>query len=188
MQLECIACTQCIDACNGVMERLGRPRELIGYRSLVSLEGEREAQVLRPRVLVYGALLAVTALTFTVMLARRLPMDLHVAHNRSALASPVADGRIGNAFTLHIQNRDRADHAFHIRLEGGEELELVAGVNPVPVSATSAVETRVFVVGEDGQRGLRPREFRFVLERVDDTSQAVARSARFVPLGVGGGR
>jgi cytochrome c oxidase accessory protein FixG len=37
MQLECIACTQCIDACNGVMEKLGRPANLIGYRSLVGL-------------------------------------------------------------------------------------------------------------------------------------------------------
>ncbi|MEN8159083.1 MAG: cytochrome c oxidase accessory protein CcoG, partial [Myxococcota bacterium] len=37
LQLECIACTQCIDACDGVMARLGRPRGLIDYRSWVSL-------------------------------------------------------------------------------------------------------------------------------------------------------
>ncbi len=33
-QLECITCALCIDACNTIMEKLGRPRDLISYATL----------------------------------------------------------------------------------------------------------------------------------------------------------
>lgn len=188
LQLECIACTQCIDACNGVMERLERPPNLIGYRSLVGLEGTRPLQLVRPRVAIYGVLLLVVGVSFVSLVGRRLPMDLHVAHNRSALSATMADGRLGNAFTLHIQNRDRDDHRFRIRLEEAEAFDLVAGVNPISVAAASAVETRVFVVAaEAGSPAARSREIRFVLEREDDLSRRVVRSTRFVALEAGGG-
>jgi len=188
LQLECIACTQCIDACNGVMARLGREANLIGYRSLVGLEGSREVRLLRPRVLIYGAMLAAVAVSFVILVGRRLPMDLHVAHNRNALSSTAADGRVGNAFTLHIQNRDREDHRFRLRLEDPNDFDLVTGVNPISVAAASAVETRVFVLATDA--GVVPsgaQEIRFVLEREDDTSERVVRSARFLSLEKTGG-
>jgi cytochrome c oxidase accessory protein FixG len=34
LQLECITCALCIDACDGVMEKLGRDKGLIGYSTL----------------------------------------------------------------------------------------------------------------------------------------------------------
>jgi hypothetical protein len=111
-----------------------------------------------------------------------------VAHNRSALSSTAADGRVGNAFTLHIQNRDREEHRFRLRLEDPSGFDLVAGVNPISVAAASAVETRVFVLAADA--GVAPsaaREIRFVLEREDDTSERVVRAARFLSLESTGG-
>ena len=43
LQLECIACTQCIDACNGVMQRIGKPKGLIRLSSQAAIEGARAA-------------------------------------------------------------------------------------------------------------------------------------------------
>jgi cytochrome c oxidase accessory protein FixG len=184
LQLECIACTQCIDACDGVMGRLGRPRNLIGYRSLVGLTGERRARVLRPRVVVYAALLAAVAVSFGVLAARRLPMELYVAHNRDALTTRSADGRLGNSFTLHIENRDRAERRFALSLaEPG--LELLAGVNPVVVPAMSAVETRVFVLAEAGRVSGPDLPIHFVLDR-EEAGGRVVRAARFLAAGSGG--
>ncbi len=40
LQLDCIACTACIDACDDVVDRLGQPRGLIRYDSLRGLRGE----------------------------------------------------------------------------------------------------------------------------------------------------
>jgi cytochrome c oxidase accessory protein FixG len=185
LQYECIACTHCIDACNGVMQQVGRAPNLIGYRSLVSLERLRSVRILRPRVVIYGALLALVGASFAWALGIREPLDLQVAHNASVLFGSTADGRASNAFVLHIQNRDREDHDFRIRLEAPDGFELLAGQNPLRVDALSTVEARVFVVAslhdvaEAHEHG-RPGALRFRLERADQPAQSVARDARFV--------
>jgi cytochrome c oxidase accessory protein FixG len=179
LQLSCIACTQCIDACDGVMDRLGRDRGLIAYRSLVSLEGDRPARLLRPRVVIYAVLLAAVVVGFVTMLGTRMPLDLQVAHNSAQLYSTAADGRIGNSFTLHIQNRDTADRQYRISLEESGPYELVAGVNPVAVAASSSAETRVFVLASDPDAAGR-EPIHFVLEEVGNAKRRVVRPTRFV--------
>ena len=188
LQLECIACTQCIDACNGVMARVGREPDLIAYRSLRGLEGRGGARILRPRVLVYGVLLLAAGAAFGAALAGRQPLEMLVERNRSALYQRTADGRIGNAFTLHLENRDTRDRSFRLRLEPGERYELVTGLNPVPIRAETIVEARVFVVARDGARS---EELTFVLEELDHPERRVQRAARFfapvAPVDPGGG-
>ena len=179
MQLECIACTQCIDACNDVMPRVGREGNLIRYLPLVELEGTRPARLLRPRVVVYGALMLVVTVAFAALLERRLPMDLRIAHNPENLYQTVGDGRVGNAFTLHIENRSRSDGAFELDLVEAPGLELVTGLNPVHVPATSATETRVFVLPRPGHT-VASQEIQFRLRRRDDDSRPLVRSTRFV--------
>jgi len=191
LQFECIACTHCIDACNGVMEQVGRPANLIGYRSLVGLERLRPVRFVRPRVVVYGALLALVGATFSWALDVREPFDLQVAHNASVLFGATADGHPSNAFVLHIQNRDREDHVFRILLDAPEHFELLAGQNPVEVAALTSLEARVFVVAEEsgeGGGGSRSSALRFVLEREDAPSHRLMREASFVfaPGAVGG--
>jgi cytochrome c oxidase accessory protein FixG len=206
MQVDCIACTQCIDACNGVMAQVGRAPNLIGYRSLVGLERVRPVRLVRPRVVVYGALLAAVLGTFGVALARRELLDLHVAHNQTSLFGASADGRSTNGYILHITNRDRAQHVLRVRLDAPEEYELVAGVNPVVVGATSAVETSVFVLRDEHEHeeaeeqaresGARAavHDLRFVLEPIDAPERAITRTIRFferpgtVAAGGGGAR
>jgi cytochrome c oxidase accessory protein FixG len=180
LQLECIACTACIDACNAVMEKVGRPAGLIGYRSLVGLERLRPVRIVRPRVVIYGALLAVVLGSFGWLLAGRAPLDLQVAHNQSSLFGATADGRPSNAFVLHIQNRDRADHDFRLRLDAPAGFELLAGQNPVRVAALDSLEARVFVVGAAAGGGVRQSPIRFVLERAGEPPRSVARSTTFL--------
>ena len=96
LQLECIACTQCIDACDGVMAKLGREPKLIGYRSLVGVERRWRVRLARPRVLIYAGLLAVVVTAFASALAERSPLQLYVAHNATSLYATLADGRPGN--------------------------------------------------------------------------------------------
>jgi cytochrome c oxidase accessory protein FixG len=188
LQLECVACTQCIDACDGVMDRVGRERGLIAYRALSTLEESRPARLLRPRVVIYAALLAVVTAGFAVSLSRRVPMDLAVEHNREALYTRAADGRVGNAFTLHIENRARGAESFRLRLESEPPgFELIAGQNPIPVDPTSIANASVFVMAP---HGASEAELRFVLESGLRPGDAVARETHFIaPLGgASGGR
>jgi cytochrome c oxidase accessory protein FixG len=184
LQLECIACTQCIDACNGVMERLGRPRNLIGYRSLVGLERIRRVRLLRPRVVIYAALLAAVSLAFVSLLAERVPLGLEVAHNPSALSGASADGRVANAFTLQIQNRDRVARVLRLRIEAPQGFELLAGVNPLRVPPLATVEARVFVLADqealEEELEHRSGRFRFVVEEISDPRRSVSATATFL--------
>ena len=185
LQLECVACTQCIDACDGVMDRLERPRGLIAYRALSALEGTRAPRLVRPRVVVYAALLSLTAVAFGLALARRVPMDLVVEHNRDALYTRTADGRVGNAFTLHIENRARTAERFTLRVESETPgFELVAGQNPIPVAATSIADARVFVMAP---HGARDADLRFVLESALRPGDAVTRETHFIAPAASGG-
>jgi len=185
LQMECIGCTQCIDACDGVMDRLGRAPGLIAYRSLASLEGRR-TRLVRARVLAYGGMLAAVVAAFVAVLAGRAPLDLQVEHNASALYQVAADGRLSNAYTLHVQNRDRRDHVYRIRLEAPDGYELVAGVNPLLIAATDSVEARVFVLldeeRDDDDRELAPgpTPIRFVLEQLEPPMRTVERDSTFM--------
>jgi len=185
LQLECIACTQCIDACNGVMEQLERPSDLIGYRSLVSVLGAGAPRLLRPRVAAYGTLLLATAVAFGVLVQRREPFGFHVAHNPAQLYTTTADGRVGNSFTLQIENRDRSEHSYRLRLEGDDAFELVAGLNPIPVPAIGTLATKVFVLPRPGVAA-SGEEIRFVLEPVEGARRPLVRRARFVTPGGNG--
>jgi len=56
LQIECIGCSACIDACDDVMTKIGRPRGLIRYDSAEGLAA-RKTKWIRPRIAVYGVLL-----------------------------------------------------------------------------------------------------------------------------------
>jgi len=188
LQLECVACTQCIDACDGVMDRVGRKRGLIAYRAQASLEGLRAPRLVRPRVVVYAALLAIVTSTFGIALSRRIPMDLVVEHNRDALYTRAADGRVGNSFLLHIENRARVAESFRLRLESDSPgFELIAGLNPIPMEPTSIASARVFVMAP---KTAGEAELRFVLESALRPGDAVTRETHFIAPagGAAGGR
>ena len=180
LQLDCISCTQCIDACDGVMERLGRPKKLIGYRTLAGGSGWEGLTLGRPRVMIYGALLLLVVGSFAGLLVQREPMGLHVAHNRDALYTTMADGRIGNAFTLQLENRGGEERRFRIRLEEADRFDLVAGMNPVTIPGAGHLEARVFVVARDASVASRSQPVRFVLEPEDGGSTGLVRETRFL--------
>jgi cytochrome c oxidase accessory protein FixG len=186
LQLECIACTQCIDACNGVMAGLGRDENLIGYRSLVGLEGLRPARLVRPRVVAYALMVVAVGVVFTAALGGRRSMDLQVSHNPTQLFMTTADGRIGNSFRLHIENRSRADRSYRVSLKQHEQFELVAGLNPIAVPAISDVNTPVFVIPRLGAQ-LTSSKIDFVLESTDGSERSLERKSRYLQPGTHGG-
>ena len=184
LQLGCIACTQCIDACDGVMERLDRPKQLIAYRTLTGIAGWAGVRPLRARVVVYAVMLLCVAGGFGTMLSQRQAMGLHVAHNRDSLYTTMPDGRVSNAFTLQVENRERETRSFHIRLEEDEDFDLITGMNPLEVPGAGALEARVFVIAREARASTAPRRVRFVLEPEDKRSRGLVRETRFLSPGV----
>ncbi len=107
LQMECIHCTQCIDACEGVMNRLGRATGLIRYASQAELAGEVEKGrfKIRPRLVVYPALvMALVTAAFTV-LALRGPVSASIFRTRGATFAQLPGGIVTNPVGLRLINR-----------------------------------------------------------------------------------
>jgi cytochrome c oxidase accessory protein FixG len=103
LQLDCIGCTACIDACDGIMDRLERPRGLIRFDSQRGLDGEPR-RVWRPRLLIYAALGVVGLAVAGFAVARR--DDLGGQLVRAAGAPFVVDGgTVRNSFQLVVSSR-----------------------------------------------------------------------------------
>jgi len=166
LQYECIACGACIDACDSVMDRMGSPRGLVKYTSAHAAAG-KPARVLRPRVLVYAALLLVLVVGTGAAIALRAPLIVDVLRDRS-LGRLVADGAVENTYTLRIINKDRVAHAYALTLESKVPLALATTpvlraapeeVLTVPVTVRSSGPihgvTDVTFVVEDAGAGLR---------------------------------
>ncbi len=117
LQYECIACAACIDACDGVMDRMGYPRGLVRYATQHQLD-HRQTRVLRPRIIVYGALLALLTIGLGVAIAMRKPVALDALHDRNTLFRSLESGEIENVYTLKIMNKDERAHRFVVSVSG----------------------------------------------------------------------
>ena len=125
-QLECITCALCIDACNGVMDKVGKPRGLISYATLKDYNAStRKAPVhtslrsfIRPRTIIYVTLWSLVGLGMLFALLTRDRLDVNVLHDRNPLAVRLADGTIRNGYTIKILNMKTIPRDFTLRTEG----------------------------------------------------------------------
>ena len=105
IQMECIACTACIDACDEVMIKNDKPRGLIRYTTLRELRGQVR-QLLRPRTIVYSALLVVALIGMTFALGTKDFLDL-VIFRAKDIPYQVLDGgtKVINHFQAEVSNQ-----------------------------------------------------------------------------------
>jgi polyferredoxin len=145
LQLECVACAQCVDACDAVMTKINKPLGLIRYASQSELRQEPKKHGFRPRTILYPALI-VALLTALIWLGRGSG-DPKVTVLRGTGAPFVVepDGRVRNQVRVKIHNRASETQEFHIALEGVGDSELIAAENPMTVEPDEMATTSVFV-------------------------------------------
>ena len=145
LQNECIGCAACIDVCNGVMDRMGYAKGLIRYATENGVRhGWTRLQMfkraLRPRVLIYGAVLATASVAFAASVALRSPFEFDVIKDRGALARIVDDGVIENVYRLQVMNRTEAPQTYRLAASGVDGLVLAA---PAVTVAPAGIESLV---------------------------------------------
>jgi cytochrome c oxidase accessory protein FixG len=145
LQMECIACTACIDACDEVMAKTSRPLGLISYTSQDALEKLPKERKIRPYL--YAAILAVFLVVFSYALFTRTAFDLTVTRATGALFSPAGDGMVVNRFRLHAANQTFDKGTVHIALDDASAAgaKLVTAVNPVELGGGAAKIIEFFV-------------------------------------------
>ena len=119
-QLACITCALCIDACDDVMEKVGKPRGLIDYVTLqdeaIETQGAQPIplikRILRPRTILYFVMWAGIGLGIVVSLFMRDSIDLTVARDRNPTFVVLSDGSIRNGYTIKVANQNQEPHDF----------------------------------------------------------------------------
>ena len=184
LQNECIGCAACIDVCNDVMDKMGYAKGLIRYSTENGVvNGWTRLQMfkraLRPRVLIYGAVLSAASVTFAASVAMRSPFKFDVVKDRGALARVVEEGAVENVYRIQIMNRTEAPQTYRVDASGIDGLEVVAtpaSAGPAAVTSTSVSLRLPFVVAQ-GLAG-RSVPVMFAVTGVESTSGTSAdRSA-----------
>lgn len=168
LQYECIGCGACADVCDTVMDKVGYPRGLVKYSTENAVNqhwtrAQTWRHVLRPRVLIYTAILGTVVTAMAVSLAMRIPFKVDVVRDRGALARIADGGRIENVFRLQIMNATEAMQQFHISVSGMPDLQVVSE-NDIDIASTQArwVAVRVQGPAEGAAAGSYPIHFEIV--------------------------
>jgi cytochrome c oxidase accessory protein FixG len=164
LQMECIHCTQCIDACDGIMDRVGRPRGLVRYTSRDELAGAPR-RVLRPRVVLYPLLIVAVWAGLGWALAHRPAAEVTVLRGLGSPFSVLATGEVSNQIRVKVENRGGSARRYRIALAEPGGLRLVAPESPLPVDGGHQATTTVFVIAPVDGFDHGEREVRF---RIDD--------------------
>jgi cytochrome c oxidase accessory protein FixG len=157
LQIECIGCAACIDACDEVMARTKRPAGLIRYDSLAGLAGGRTSWV-RPRTILYGVLLLIGAAVATFAFSTVKPANFSVVRMTGA-AYFVDSASVRNQFLVRLLNK-RSDPMEMVITASGLPPEVQATGLGTPVTiAPMAEEMGPVVLTIDRGRYRGPFEF-----------------------------
>jgi cytochrome c oxidase accessory protein FixG len=165
-QLACITCGLCIDACNDVMDRIGKPRDLIGYLALTDETRERQGlppkpvwkHIFRPRTILYTVLWSGIGIALVVALFLRTEIDVNVTPVRNPTYVTLSDGSIRNTYDLRLRNKHGDDRRFHISLTADPVLRIALEGTPelsVVVPANQTLTQRVYVIAPASTQAAR---------------------------------
>jgi cytochrome c oxidase accessory protein FixG len=184
LQLECIGCGGCVDACNQVMAKMGYPAGLVRYTTDNALRQGLPAaaiarRVARPRTLIYSAILLAIVTATAISLSLRKPLKANVLRDRGNVGTGSASAE--NVYRLKLMNTQEqaADVTFVVR--GLPGVEYAAEGQPIRLSPLGERVVPVRVKAPVGDRhGPAVIEFD-IRARSDDGRQIeLLESARFV--------
>jgi cytochrome c oxidase accessory protein FixG len=115
LQLECIGCTACIDACDEIMTKVGRPKGLIRYDSFNGFAGKAR-RFLRPRIYAYCAL-ATLGLGTLILVASNKARPFNATVSRVGGAGFYSDASsVRNIYKVRVMNKRNQEATVTIRL------------------------------------------------------------------------
>ena len=160
-QLACITCGLCIDACNGIMDKIGKPHGLVGYLALTDEPLEKAGKpdkpiwkhILRPRTIVYSLLWLGIGIGLVVALFVRANLDASITPVRNPPYVILSNGDIRNTFDMRLRNKHGEDRWFTVSATAGGDVTLaLEGTDElrVLVKASDTLVQRLYVTAKAG--------------------------------------
>ncbi|QGP79190.1 cytochrome c oxidase accessory protein CcoG [Sphingobium sp. CAP-1] len=193
-QVGCITCALCIDACDRVMEQVGRPRGLIDYCTQEDAEAEKQGAaprpvlktLLRPRTLAYAAVWTSIGAAMLFALGARTRIDIAAQQDRNPIFVRLSDGAIRNAYMVKVRNMEARPRPVTVGVEGlpGAMLWTDAGTREqaaptvtATVPADSVAKLRLFIAAP--AQGSARQDFAFTVRATDREGGGDHEPARF---------
>jgi len=127
-QLGCITCGLCLDACDSVMDKIGRPRGLIRYASLDEIEGKPVKKLYQhPRTWVYIGIIIIALSGIVYGLTHLGAITLRVIPERQPLFVTMSDGSIQNKYEFKVLNKTDKDLHVNVTAEHGVPGQIIIG-------------------------------------------------------------
>jgi cytochrome c oxidase accessory protein FixG len=184
LQYECISCSLCIDACNHVMDKMHYPRGLIRYSTPNGMSEKLSSsailrRVLRPRVLIYSAVLLTVSSVLLGSLLLRDSFKVDVVRDRGAMARVVGPGLIENVYRLQLMNATEQDQQYRIGIEGLPGIRLVSeAVVSVGSAEARWIAVQVQLSPDTAPAGSHP--VHFLISSLGSTRDEVSEKAVFI--------
>jgi len=125
IQLECVNCTACIDACDHVMYKIQKPRGLIRYASINSIEDNKSFRF-TPRAIGYTILLTILTGVLSNLLITRTDFSVNILRTPGLLYQERPGGKVSNIYDLNIVNKTFDKAEIFLKLENIEgELSMI---------------------------------------------------------------
>jgi cytochrome c oxidase accessory protein FixG len=155
LQMECVGCAACVDACDEIMDKVGRPRGLVRYDSLNGLEGQHK-HVVRPRLFFYGGVVMLWLIGAVFAFAQSADFEANVLRHEGAPFA-VVDGRVRNSVRVHLVNKTNATQTFVIEPESDSGIEYVVPQSRIELKSLGSTYVPILAVLplEEMEPGLR---------------------------------
>jgi len=132
MQLECINCLECVDACTDVMGALGKP-SLVQWTSEKDIRREGKPDFFRGSVKAYGAILIIILITLFTMGSKKENMLLNVNKN-TRLYKVLDGGKVQNDYIFLFQNTDSKEHTYFFEVLN-KDIKIIRPLEPFKLGA-----------------------------------------------------
>ncbi|MBS1259128.1 MAG: hypothetical protein MAG551_02194 [Candidatus Scalindua arabica] len=151
IQMECIACTSCIDACDDVMRITKRPEGLIRYESENGLKGEKTI-FWKIKTYIYLGLTLLSFLGLFLYVLNRSELDITALRAQDdpyqILSTSEDKTLIANHFTLNLRNQSSQEMEVDIIRTGemeGSEIEIIVPTLPEIIPPGESIKNHIFI-------------------------------------------
>jgi cytochrome c oxidase accessory protein FixG len=151
IQMECIACTSCIDACDEIMRITKKPKGLIRYESENGLKGKKTV-FWKMKTNIYLGLTLLSIIGLFLFIFNRSGLDITVlrAHEKpyQVLETSKEETLLANHFTLNFKNQSAVKMEVDvIRTDtiGNTKIEIIASTLPVTIPPGGAKKNHIFI-------------------------------------------
>jgi len=188
LQMECITCGLCIDACDDIMEKIGRPKKLIGYNTANNISNSKKKSksklnIIHMRSLYYIIIISIISGLMLWGILNRAPMELNIIHDRNPLFVRLSNGKIRNGYIIKILNKTHYNKTYKLAISGIDNANIVIKgtgnrtLDDLQVFTDDVGTFRVFISAKEQKE--KRTELKFILSD-EDTKETIVNKTIFM--------